>query len=79
VYHINVLFAAYGHTVIQLLPYLCDFYPNELAWHQIQNYIRSHITTDMSLTRLQKLVQEGIYQESNPDSLTARLTDQSLY
>jgi hypothetical protein len=28
VYHINLLFAAYGHTVILLLPYVCDLcYP----------------------------------------------------
>jgi hypothetical protein len=80
VYHINVLFAAYGHTVIQLSPYVCNFYPNELGWHQIQNYIISHITTaDMSLTRLQELVKEGICQQSNLDSLTAQLIVQSLY
>jgi hypothetical protein len=40
---------------------MCDLNPIELAWRQIKDYVRSHNTTgDMSLTRLQELVQEAI-------------------
>jgi transposase len=61
VYHIDMLFAAHCHTVIRLPPYMCDLNPIELAWHRIKDYVRSHYTAgDMSLTRLQELVQEAI-------------------
>jgi hypothetical protein len=60
VYHIDTLFAAHGHTVIRLPPYKYDLNPIELAWRQIKDYVRSHNTFgDMSLTRLQELVQEA--------------------
>jgi hypothetical protein len=61
VYHIDTLFAAHGHTVIRLPRYMCDMNHIELAWRQIKDYVISHNTAgDMSLTRLQKLVQEAI-------------------
>jgi transposase len=61
VYYIDKLFAAHGHTVIRLPPYMCDLNPLELAWRQIKDYVRSHNTSeDMSLTRLQELEQEAI-------------------
>jgi transposase len=61
VYQIDTLFAAHGHTVIRLLPYMCNLSPIELAWRQIKDYVRSHNTDgDISLTRLQELVQEAI-------------------
>jgi transposase len=60
-YHTDTLFAAHGLTVILLPPYMCDFSPIELAWREIKDCVDSHNTTaDMSLTRLQELVQEGI-------------------
>jgi transposase len=60
-YHIDTLFAAHGHTVIRLPPYMCELNPIGLAWRQIKGYVRSHNTAgDMSLTRLQELVQEAI-------------------
>jgi hypothetical protein len=61
VYHTDMLFEAHGHTVIWLPPYMCDLNPIELAWRQLKDYVRSHNTAgDMSLTRLQELVQEVI-------------------
>jgi hypothetical protein len=61
VYHTDTLFAAHGRTVIRLPPYMCDLNPIELAWRQIKDYVRSHNTAgDMSLTRLQELVQVAI-------------------
>jgi transposase len=61
VYHIDMLFAAHGHTSIRLPPYMCDLNPIELAWRQSKDYVRSHNTAgDISLRRLQELVQEAI-------------------
>jgi transposase len=56
-YHTDTMFAAHGHTVIRLPPYMCDLNPIELAWRQIKGYVRSRNTAgDMSLSRLQELV-----------------------
>jgi transposase len=70
VYHIYTLFAAHGHTVIRLPPYMCDLNPIELAWRQINDYVRSHNTAgDKSLTRLQEFVQEAIKGVTKEDGL----------
>jgi transposase len=61
VYNIDTLFAPLGRAVIRLPPYMCDLNPIELAWRQIRDYVRTDNTAgDMSLTRLQELVQEVI-------------------
>ncbi|KAJ4437060.1 hypothetical protein ANN_17195 [Periplaneta americana] len=61
VYQIDTIFANHGHTVVRLPPYMCDLSAIELAWSSVKNYVRSHNTTgDMSLKRLQELVQEGL-------------------
>jgi hypothetical protein len=55
VYHNAAPFAACGHSVIHLPPYVRYLNPMELAWHQIKIYIISHTAiADMSPTGLQK-------------------------
>ncbi|KAJ4426397.1 hypothetical protein ANN_27211 [Periplaneta americana] len=51
-----------------LPPYMCDLSAIELAWSSVKNYVRSHNTTgDMSLKRLQELVQEGLKSVTKED------------
>lgn len=61
-YHIDTLFAAHGHTVLQLPHYMCNLNPIKLAWRQMKDYVISHNTAGdiMSLTAMQELVQEAI-------------------
>ncbi|KAJ4447175.1 hypothetical protein ANN_09176 [Periplaneta americana] len=68
VYQIDTIFANHGHTVVRLPPYMCDLSAIELAWSIVKNYVRSHNTTgDMSLKRLQELVQEGLKSVTKED------------
>jgi hypothetical protein len=57
----NHIHAPYDRIVIPLPPYVFDLDSIELNWCQIIDYVGSHNTTaEMSLTRPQDLVQEGI-------------------
>jgi transposase len=49
VYHTDTLFAAHGHTVIWLPPYMCDLNPIELAWRQIKDYV-GYVTNNTART-----------------------------
>jgi transposase len=43
----------YGHTVVQLPPYMCNLNPIELAWAKIKRIVTEHnVTADLSLQKL---------------------------
>ena len=43
-YEIDKLAETFGHTVIRLPPYHCEFNPIELIWAQVKDYIRKNNT-----------------------------------
>lgn len=68
IFRVDKLFAKYGHSVVRLPPYMCELNPIELAWSKVKYHIRTSNTSgDMSLSKLQQLVQEGIQSVSEVD------------
>ncbi|KAJ4447571.1 hypothetical protein ANN_09578 [Periplaneta americana] len=62
------MLASHGHTVLRLLPYMCELSAIELIWAQMKRIVReNNVTGDLSLQALNNTAKYAIASKTKDD------------